>query len=131
MKVFHIVLFHQSQDASRKRFLKKILSFLICLFILTLPAQKTFALDNSIGQKIFTNHCSGCHVNGGNIIRRSKNLKLDTLKRKGIDNSDAIAKIAREGIGIMSGYGDQLEKNDDHIVAIWILEQAQKAWIQG
>ena len=42
-----------------------------------------------------------------------------------------IAKIAREGIGIMNGYQDVLQKDEDKIVAIWILDQAQKAWTQG
>ena len=31
----------------------------------------------------------------------------------------------------MSGYGDALGDGGDRIVADWILEQAQNAWIQG
>ena len=31
----------------------------------------------------------------------------------------------------MSGYGDALGPDGDRIVAEWIWEQAQKAWIQG
>ena len=49
----------------------------------------------------------------------------------GLDSTDAIANIARNGIGQMSGYGDQLGEGGDELVAAWILEQAQNAWIQG
>ena len=88
------------------------------------------ALDAGLGENLFKNHCAGCHLNGGNIIRRSKNLKLKSLTRNGIEDPEAIAKIAREGIGIMSGYKDQLGENGDQVIANWIWEQAQKAWVQ-
>tara|TARA_Y100001968_G_scaffold144033_1_gene131543 strand:- start:148 stop:435 length:288 start_codon:yes stop_codon:yes gene_type:complete len=89
-----------------------------------------YAIDIDSGKDLFKNHCAGCHVNGGNIIRRSKNLKMSSLKRNGIDHPEAIAKIARQGIGIMNGYQDQLGANGDQIVANWIWIQAQKAWVQ-
>ena len=89
-----------------------------------------YAIDIDSGKDLFKNHCAGCHINGGNIIRRSKNLKISSLKHNGVDNTKAIAKIAREGIGIMDGYKDQLGDNGDQVVAKWIWEQAQKAWVQ-
>ena len=107
--------------------------FLICLFYLFFFisfSKEVNALEENLGKHIFENHCAGCHINGGNIIRRSKNLKISSLKHNGIDNSEAIAKIARQGIGIMDGYKDQLDNNGDQIVANWIWEQAQKAWVQ-
>ena len=88
------------------------------------------ALDDDLGKNLFKNQCAGCHLNGGNIIRRSKNLKLSSLRHNGIEDPAAIAKIARQGIGIMDGYKDQLGKNGDQVVANWIWEQAQKAWVQ-
>ena len=57
-------------------------------------------------------------------------MKISSLKRNGIDNPEAIAKIARQGIGIMNGYEDILGDNGDQIVANWVWEQAQKAWVQ-
>ncbi len=90
-----------------------------------------FALDKTSGESIFLQHCSGCHVNGGNIIRRGKNLKIKALKRNGLDNPEAIAQIARNGIGSMSGYSNVLAEGEDQIVADWVWEQAQKAWVQG
>jgi len=57
-------------------------------------------------------------------------LKISSLKRNGIDNPEAIAKIARQGIGIMDGYDNVLGDDGDQIVANWVWEQAQKAWVQ-
>ena len=88
------------------------------------------ATEIDLGKSLFKKNCVGCHMNGGNIIRRSKNLKISSLKRNGIDNPEAIAKIARQGIGRMSGYEEELGKNGDQIVANWVWEQAQKAWVQ-
>ena len=106
-----------------------LISFCITFFYLSLPKELN-AIEANLGENLFKHNCAGCHINGGNIIRRSKNLKISSLKRNGIDNPEAIAKIARQGIGIMSGYEDRLGDNGDQIVANWVWEQAQKAWIQ-
>ncbi|MCB4398608.1 cytochrome C6 [Synechococcus sp. MU1625] len=87
--------------------------------------------DAQQGAVLFEQHCAGCHINGGNIIRRGKNLKLKTLERDDIATVDAIAAIAREGRGQMSGYADVLGTDGDQLVAEWILMQAQNAWTQG
>ena len=114
-----------STQKQRKVFLVSI----FCIFFFSLPIE-LFALDADLGKNLFQNHCAGCHINGGNIIRRSKNLKISSLKRNGIDDPETIAKIARQGIGIMDGYKEQLGDNGDQIVANWIWEQSQKAWVQ-
>ncbi len=95
------------------------------------PPAKAEGPVNLDGAELFSLHCAGCHLNGGNIIRRGKNLKLATLERRGLDSVDAIARIARDGAGQMSGYGDVLSEGGDRVVASWVLEQAQNAWIQG
>ena len=87
--------------------------------------------DASTGSLLFEQHCAGCHINGGNIIRRGKNLKLKTLEREQIATAEAIATIAREGRGQMSGYADVLGSEGDQLVAEWVLMQAQNAWTQG
>ena len=89
------------------------------------------ALAETDGANLFEAHCAGCHLNGGNIIRRDKTLKLKALERYGIHGPVDIAMIATEGRGQMSGYGDKLGEGGDQLVAGWILEQAQNAWIQG
>ena len=93
--------------------------------------NKVFALNENIGEHLFIENCAGCHINGGNIIRRNKTLKEKDLKRNGVDTKEKIAKIAREGIGIMDGYEEVLGEKGDQLVANWILQQSQKAWVQG
>ena len=115
--------------------IKKVFGFTaIIIFLFTTfstYSNQCLAVENSMAEKLFIEHCSGCHVNGGNIVRRNKNLKITTLKRNGLDNPEAIAKVAREGIGSMSGYANVLSEQEVEIIANWILEQAQKAWTQG
>ena len=104
------------------------------LLLLNLGNAETIAAavqDTSPGAVLFEQHCAGCHINGGNIIRRGKNLKLKTLERDDIATVEAIAAIAREGRGQMSGYAEVLGTDGDQLVAEWILLQAQKAWTQG
>ncbi len=107
-----------------------VLPLLILLIILVLPLH-SYSLTEESGEALFEMNCSGCHVNGGNIIRRSKTLRIKDLKRNELDNPAAIARVARDGVGIMSGYEEVLGKGGDELVANWIWEQAQKAWIQG
>ena len=110
-----------------------IAALVLTVALLTASPGCASAGDNHTaeGASLFSQHCAGYHINGGNIIRRNKNLKLTTLQRRGLDSVDAIAQIAREGVGMMSGYEVELGPGNDRIVATWILEQAQNAWIQG
>ena len=107
-------------------------AFLLLLLNLgSAEATAAAVQDTSPGAVLFEQHCSGCHINGGNIIRRGKNLKLKTLERDGIATVEAIAAIAREGRSQMSGYADVLGTDGDQLVAEWVLIQAQNAWTQG
>ena len=114
-----------------KKYLRGYFLIIFCFtfFYLSLPKVLN-AFEADLGESLFNHNCAGCHINGGNILRRSKNLKISSLNRNGIDNKEAIAKIARQGVGIMSGYEDELGENGDQIVANWVWEQAQKAWVQ-
>ncbi len=114
-----------------KKKLRNFFLFSFCFTFFYLSLLKGLnAIEADLGENLFKHSCAGCHMNGGNIIRRSKNLKISSLKRNGIDNPETIAKIARQGIGIMSGYKDELGENGDEIVANWVWEQAQNAWFQ-
>ena len=84
--------------------------------------------DASTGALLFEQHCAGCHINGGNIIRRGKTLKLKALERNGIEGPLEIAMIATEGRGQMSGYGEVLGEDGADAVAEWIWQQAQEGW---
>ena len=109
------------------------MNFLIMSVMLALALlwpTETLALPPS-GADLFDLHCAGCHPNGGNIIRRGQTLKLKALEKQGINNAEAIAAIARTGIGQMSGYAEALGEGHEVIVADWIWDPAQNAWIQG
>ena len=113
----------------RKTF-KTLAYSMITAAIINFPIQ-TLAIESQSGERIFIQHCSGCHINGGNIIRRGKTLKLSALKRNGLDSPEAIAKVALQGVGIMDGYEKVLREGEEQIVAKWIWKQAQNAWTQG
>ncbi|MEA5552855.1 c-type cytochrome [Anabaena cylindrica UHCC 0172] len=93
--------------------------------ILILPAN---AVDTTNGAEIFSVHCAGCHINGGNIIRRGKNLKKNALKKYSMDSLEAITNIVTNGKNNMSAYQDRLTTEEIQNVATYVLEQAEKDW---
>ena len=114
----------------QRRWWTTVLVGLIGLFVIS--PQCALAEDRSSqGAVLFEQHCAACHINGGNIIRRGKTLKMAALERRGLASVEAIAEIAAHGIGQMSGYQDALGPDGDLLVAEWIWTQAQNAWIQG
>ena len=108
---------------------------LAALMALTLlwsqPAWGEVVATETPGSRLFQQHCIGCHVGGGNIIRRGKTLKLKALERQGIADPESIARIAAEGIGSMAGYREPLGEDGADLVAAWIWEQARVGWPQG
>ncbi|HRD41543.1 MAG TPA: c-type cytochrome [Prochlorococcaceae cyanobacterium AMR_MDS_5431] len=104
---------------------------LISILSFALPA---LSLDNngdqSTGSRLFTKNCVGCHLNGKNIIRRSKTLSKSDLYREGLLDIQAIASIARAGIGQMSGYEDELSFEEAQEISQWIYLQALNSWHQ-
>ena len=86
------------------------------------------AADAPDGAKIFETQCAGCHVNGGNIIRRGKNLKQKALKKYGMDSPEAIAHIVTNGKGNMSAYKDRLTAEEIQVVSAYVLKQAEIGW---
>ncbi len=109
--------------------MRKLLTVLLLAFtLLTAFSVPTLAADTANGAKIFSVQCAGCHLNGGNIIRRGKNLKLKALKRNGMDNVEAIASIVANGKNNMSAYKDRLTEQEIQAVSAYVLEQAEKDW---
>jgi cytochrome c6 len=80
------------------------------------------------GGRLFANTCAGCHLNGDNIVRRDRTLKLKALQRNGIDGPEAIARIAAEGIGRMDGYAKVLGPDGPEKVGAWVWKQALENW---
>jgi cytochrome c6 len=102
-----------------------------CAALLLLGLLWPQAAWASDGAQRFEMNCAGCHVNGGNIIRRGKTLKLAALERQGLASEEAIAAIAAQGIGQMSGYGDALGPEGVQLVAAWVWQQSQAGWPKG
>lgn len=92
-----------------------------------MPATKTGAGAAQPAQ-LFEVHCVGCHANGGNIIRRGKNLKARALKRYGYDDVASVADIITHGRGVMSAYKDRLTNEEIQTLAAYVLEQAEAGW---
>ena len=109
-----------------KKLLTLVLVMLSLLTItLTFPAS---AADTTGGAEIFSVHCAGCHINGGNIIRRGKTLQKKALKKYGMDSIESITTIVTNGKNNMSAYKDRLSEQQIQDVAAYVLEQAETSW---
>ncbi|GCL37330.1 c-type cytochrome [Anabaena aphanizomenioides LEGE 00250] len=110
--------------------MKKLITLILltfCLWIINFPLPAN-ALDTQNGAEVFSVHCVGCHINGGNIIRRGKNLKKNALKRYGMDSLEAITNIITNGKSNMSAYKEKLTTEEMKNVAAYVLEQAENNW---
>ncbi|MBD2211781.1 c-type cytochrome [Nostoc linckia FACHB-104] len=113
----------------KKQFNKLIkLLLIICLSFTSFFAPSASAADTVNGAQIFDVHCAGCHINGGNIIRRGKTLKKKALKKYGMDSLEAISSIVTNGKNNMSAYKDRLTPEQIQDVAAYVLEQSEKDW---
>ncbi len=110
--------------------MKKILILVLVVFCLltNIFTPSAIALDTANGAQIFSLQCAGCHLNGGNIVRRGKTLKQKALKRYGMDSLEAITAIVTNGKSNMSAYKERLNTQEIQDVAAYVLEQADKDW---
>ncbi|MDF5724891.1 MAG: c-type cytochrome [Rhizonema sp. PD37] len=115
---------------AQKISLRKLLTFVLLILLISTTAlsQSAHAADTDNGAKIFSTNCAGCHINGSNIIRRGKNLKLKALKKYDMDSIEAISSIVANGKNNMSAYKDRLTEQEIQNVATYVLEQAQTGW---
>lgn len=101
------------------------LCLLLCgLTIAPIPTQAAPAT----GAALFEAQCVGCHIGGGNIIRRGKTLQLKALQKNGYDTAEAIATIVSQGKNNMSAYSDRLSPEEIAAVSAYVLEQAKAGW---
>lgn len=102
------------------------LTIFLTWFISPVRADTVPNLDN--GAKVFKANCAGCHIKGGNIVRRGKNLKLRALRRHKVDTPEAIASLVTNGKGIMSAYGDKLTAEEIEQVSAYVWQRAEQNW---
>ncbi|NJN86502.1 MAG: c-type cytochrome [Leptolyngbyaceae cyanobacterium SL_7_1] len=105
-----------------------IISFLLIVVVMFGFSPIAIADELSPGAYLFEVHCAGCHINGGNIIRRGKNLRQKALEKNGYGSVEAIAQIVTNGKNNMSAYGDRLTPEQIQAVSSYVLEQAQQGW---
>ncbi|WP_448603654.1 c-type cytochrome [Thermoleptolyngbya sp.] len=98
---------------------------LLLVFGVLVPVR---AANLETGAAVFEVHCAGCHVNGGNIIRRGKTLKQPALEKYGYATVEAIAQIVANGKANMSAYKDQLTVEEIESVAAYVLDRAATGW---
>jgi cytochrome c6 len=109
--------------------MKKLVTIILLILLLNINLISPALADDTInGTQIFSVHCAGCHINGSNIIRRGKNLKMKALKKNNMDSIEAIASIITNGKNNMSAYKDRLTEQQIQDVATYVLEQAEKNW---
>lgn len=101
--------------------------FAIVLSAVLLFAAPVWAADAN-SAKLFEFHCSGCHINGGNIVRRGKTLKLKALEKNGYETVAAIAEIITNGKGNMSAYKSRLSETEIRDLAQYVLDRANENW---
>ncbi|MBD0269128.1 MAG: c-type cytochrome [Cyanobacteria bacterium Co-bin8] len=104
----------------------------VLLILLTLlwanPAAALTSSTSAETAQLFELHCAGCHLNGGNIVRRGKTLKQKALKRNGVDSEAAIATLITRGKGIMPAFADRLSEDEIAALSRYVLEQAAVDW---
>lgn len=107
------------------------LAIALLLVSITLPALADSLTASAQPAALFEVHCAGCHLNGGNIIRRGKNLKLKALTQNKVDTVGAIATLITNGKNNMSAYRDKLSASEIQALAKYVLSQAQNGWRKG
>lgn len=93
-----------------------------------LPSATAPSNATASGASLFTENCAACHANGGNIIRRGKNLKQRAMVRNGYGEASAIASIVTKGKGIMPSYADRLSGEEIRAIAQYVHEQSEAGW---
>lgn len=86
------------------------------------------SIEPNQGREIFTINCAGCHPNGGNIIRRGKNLRSKALQKNGYNSIDSIEDIVTHGKNNMSPFFDRLTPEEINLVAKYVFSQAENNW---
>jgi cytochrome c6 len=111
-----------------KRLVQVIIFVMIVLLLVPLLATPALGAELESGAQLFEAHCAGCHLNGGNIIRRGKNLKKRAMEKNGYTNTEAIAQLITQGKGNMSAYAEKLTPDEIQAVAQYVLAQSQVGW---
>jgi len=102
---------------------------LFFLVLLAYPNQVWSIESNNFGKTLFQNNCSVCHLGGNNIIIPEKNLKKQTLEENGMNTISAISYQIINGKNGMPAFGGRLTDSEVMEIASYVLEQAEKNFL--
>ena len=97
----------------------------VVMFTIVPPA---LAGDVSNGSKVFSANCASCHINGTNVINRSKTLSKDDLSKYGMDSMVAIVNQVTNGKPPMPSFKSRLSSQQIEDVASYVLAQSENGW---
>ncbi|UFS69306.1 c-type cytochrome [Geomonas sp. RF6] len=87
------------------------------------PAQTPPTTEGASGEGLFKMHCSGCHPNGGNVVKPEHTLKRDHLKAHNITKAEDIVKIMRNpGPGMNKFDAATVPDKDATAIAEYVLK---------
>ncbi len=105
---------------------KGIVYFFLIIFITLIPVRNVLAIEN--GEKLFSQNCSACHLDGTNIIIPEKNLLKETLQENGMDSVSAISYQILNGKNGMPAFGGRLKEEEIEAIAIYVLKAPWKTF---
>ncbi len=108
--------------------LRKLLTLVLLIFTLIIALTPNVAAETNDTAQVFSTNCAGCHLGGGNIVRRGKNLRQKALKKYHMDSIDAIADLIENGKNAMPAYKDRLTNQQILDVSAYVLNQADQGW---
>lgn len=108
--------------------MRKLLTLILLIFTVLIAFTPNVAAEPNDAAQVFSANCAGCHLNGGNIVRRGKNLKQKALKKYHMNSVDAIADLIENGKNAMPAYKERLTNQQILDVSAYVLNQAEKGW---
>ena len=93
-----------------------------CVFLFFWVQMVFLSESMDVGQHLFSNNCSACHLGGSNIIIPEKNLKKETLEANGLNNVNAIIYQVRNGKNGMPAFGGRLTEEEITQIATYIFK---------
>jgi cytochrome c6 len=99
-----------------------ILLSILALVALVSVSVGTASSENNNGEALFTQHCSVCHPDGGNIVNPQKTLHKKDREANGVKTaSDIINKMRNPGPGMTQFDEKTIPDNDATEIAGYIL----------
>ena len=68
----------------------------VCILAIPVNLHTALAATSELGEAEFTEHCTACHADGGNIIKADKTLSLKDREKHGIKTANDIVNIMRK-----------------------------------